>query len=261
MNIKSAIWFQLLVVFNINAFAQFGGSSEIGVIAGPVFFQSDYGARYDVSSNLANNGFGIGVFHVANFENFSRLRDGRFTTYFMEHFKLRTELSYQKSDFSHKGRWVEGGATIGKEQLRAMRGSAAVTNVGMQLEWFPWGASDLDRSISKYNFAPFISFGAQYNIFNTKSTSTLGPVDAPGVLFPKFIGAARSEISSTFSLVSSVGALCKISDQESIVLDLRWQHYFSDWVDGLNVNSQSYPENRSNDMMFWVNVGYIYRFE
>lgn len=260
MNIKSVIWVQLLLVLSFSAAAQFGGTSEIGVVAGPVFFQSDYGARNDVTSNFANNGFGIAVFHVANLNDFNR-RDGAFIAFLKNHLKLRTELSFQKSDLTHKGRWVEGEPNAGKEQLRAMRGSSAVTNIGMQLEFFPWGTGNFERNTSKYNFAPYISGGAQYSMFKTKSTSTLGPIDSPGVLFSKYIGATRSESSSTVSLLMSAGGLYKISYQESIILDLRWQYYFSNWVDGLNPNPAIYPENNSNDMMFWVSVGYMYRFD
>jgi hypothetical protein len=33
---------------------------------------------------------------------------------------------------------------------------------------------------------------------------------------------------------------------------------FSNWVDGLNPNPAIYKENKANDWLVWLNVGYIY---
>jgi hypothetical protein len=37
-----------------------------------------------------------------------------------------------------------------------------------------------------------------------------------------------------------------------------FQYYFSNWVDGLNPNPDICSENRANDWLVWLNVGYIY---
>ena len=63
------ILLSLLLVFgcvNLTQ-AQFGFSHELGVIAGPVAFQSDYGERHDFSTNSGNTGIGIGLIHYINF--------------------------------------------------------------------------------------------------------------------------------------------------------------------------------------------------
>ena len=39
-------------------YAQLGFSHEIGVIAGPVEFRSDFGGRYEEETNLGNSGIG-----------------------------------------------------------------------------------------------------------------------------------------------------------------------------------------------------------
>jgi hypothetical protein len=41
------------------------------------------------------------------------------------------------------------------------------------------------------------------------------------------------------------------------MIDLRFQYYFSNWVDGLNPNPEIYKENKANDWLVWFNVGYI----
>jgi hypothetical protein len=47
------------------------------------------------------------------------------------------------------------------------------------------------------------------------------------------------------------------------MLDGRWHYYFSDWVDGLNPTFENngttpVPENKANEWIYWLNVGYIY---
>jgi hypothetical protein len=53
----------VLLGFSNNSNAQFGFSHEVGVIAGPVAFQSDYGERYNLDTNAGNTGMGIGIIH------------------------------------------------------------------------------------------------------------------------------------------------------------------------------------------------------
>jgi len=43
-----------------------------------------------------------------------------------------------------------------------------------------------------------------------------------------------------------------------LMIDMRLQYYFSNWVDGLNPDPTIYLENRANDWNVWFNVGYIY---
>jgi hypothetical protein len=47
--------------------AQLGFGHEIGVIAGPVMFMSDYGIRSELETNLGNTGYGVGLIHYINF--------------------------------------------------------------------------------------------------------------------------------------------------------------------------------------------------
>jgi hypothetical protein len=53
-------------------------------------------------------------------------------TYFNDHFKLRSELSYNKTDLEHFGMGSRKTLDYAK-MLRAMKGSTAVTNIGVQL--------------------------------------------------------------------------------------------------------------------------------
>lgn len=262
---KSITFFCLILFFGVSntAKAQFGFSHEIGVIAGPVAFQSDYGERHDLSTNAGNSGYGIGIIHYMNFSYTAECNCYTPETYFNDHFKLRSELSYNKTKLDHFGQWVEGKPSLGKEQLKAMDGSTNVTNIGMQLEFFPLSIRDFTETIGSW--APFVSLGAQYSFYNAEAYSTMGPLGTPLTTFPKYLTPTddrsygfSSESSSVWSVVSSVGTRYKLSPLSDLMVDLRWQYYFSDWVDGLNPNPEFYKENKANDWLVWFNVGYIY---
>ena len=263
--IKQLLLFSIIFIgFSNNSVAQFGGfSHEVGIIAGPVAFQSDYGQRHDFSTNAGNTGIGIGIIHYLNFSYKADCNCYTPDTYFNDHFKLRTELSYNKSKLEHFGEWTEGKPSLGKEQLKAMTGSTSVTNLGVQLEFFPLSIRDFSVTIS--SFAPFISLGGQFSFYNTKVSSSLGPLGIPLTTFPKYLTATddrnygfSTESNPVWSVVTSVGTRYKLTELSDLMVDLRFQYYFSDWVDGLKPNPTIYKENKANDWLVWFNVGYIY---
>jgi hypothetical protein len=60
-----------------------------------------------------------------------------------------------------------------------MKGSTAVTNIGVQLEYFPL-ASGISPRIG--SLGPFISLGSQFS-YNATAYSTLGPLGTPLTTF------------------------------------------------------------------------------
>lgn len=249
----------LLFGFSNDANAQFGFSHEIGAILGPVAFQSDYGERHDISTNAGNSGYGIGLIHYLNFSYKAECNCYTPETYFNDHFKLRSELSYNKTDLQHFGKWVDPDKTsLIAQQLRAMRGSTAVTNVGMQLEFFPYSIRDFTSTIGSW--APFISLGGQFSFYKPTAYSEMGPgLGSLTTVTPvKYLNAFDLNAGTTWSVVSSVGTRYKLSPLSDLMVDLRWQYYFSNWVDGLSPNPEIYTENKANDWNLWLNFGYIY---
>ena len=255
-----------LIAFSANSNAQFDGfSHEVGIIAGPIVFQSDYGERHDLTTNIGNTGIGIGIIHYLNFTYDS---DYNYTskTYFNVHFKLRSELSYNKTQLKHFGQYIEGPPSLGKDQLKAMTGSTAVTNLGMQLEFYPWSIRDFTATTR--GIGPFVSLGGQFSYYNAEASSTLGPLGTPLTTFPKYLTPTdgrpygfSTESGTVWSVVSSVGTRYKLSPLRDLIVDLRFQYFFSNWVDGLNPNPEIYKENKANDWLVWFNVGYIYYLE
>ncbi|UOK43045.1 MULTISPECIES: THC0290_0291 family protein [Flavobacterium] len=256
------ILFTLLMAFGINSAvrAQFGFSHEIGAIAGPVMFMSDFGERYDWKTNASNTGIGIGIIHYLNFSYSAECNCYKPETYFNDHFKLRTELSYNRTNLEHYGEWVAPEKTsVYADQLRAMKGTASNTDIGMQLEYFPLSIRDFTATIG--SLGPFASLGAHYTFYSPEVTSTRGRLNQPGVLYPKYVGATSNDGGSTWSVVASVGTRYKLTELSDLMLDLRWQYYFSNWVDGVNPDPNLYPENKANEWLVWLNFGYIYYLE
>jgi len=255
---KKILILLLTVIGNVSLTnAQFGFSHEVGVITGPVMFMSDYGERYDFDTNSGNVGYGIGLVHYLNFSYRAECNCYTPETYFNDHFKLRSELSYNRTNLQHFGKWVDDSKqSVMAQQLRGMRGVASVTDIGMQLEYFPLSIRDFTATDGA--FGPFVSLGAHYSYFSPESYSKLGRIDQPGVLPNKYIGGVSNDSGSTWSVVASVGTRYKLTELSDLMIDLRWQYYFSNWVDGLNPDENLYPENKANDWLVWLNFGYIY---
>ncbi len=261
--------FLFFALIRQEVYSQFGFSHEIGVITGPVVFYSDYGVRNDFETNIGNVGFGVGIVHYLNFSYRADCNCYTKDTYFNDHFKVRSEIDYHKTNFEHLGKWVDPDRTsITADQLRAMKGSTTVFDIGAQLEFFPLSIRDF--AAGSYKIAPFGSFGVHWVSFDPEVYSELGALNTPITTPVKYYNSFQQEGDSTWSIVMSAGFRYKLGPLSDLMLDARWQYYFSNWVEGLNpqeeFNEQSLgegngvpvPENKANDWIFWLNVGYIY---
>tara|TARA_R110002072_G_scaffold139882_1_gene283670 strand:+ start:20 stop:331 length:312 start_codon:yes stop_codon:yes gene_type:complete len=101
LNLKRLATFFCLFVLTQSMYSQFGFSPEIGIIAGPVQFRSDFGSRNDSGSNFGNSGFGIGIVSYLNFSYQRNFDYSSRETYFKDHFKVRSEISWNKTKLEH----------------------------------------------------------------------------------------------------------------------------------------------------------------
>ena len=256
MKVRILLPILLLFLFaKQEAFSQMGFSHEIGVILGPVLLYSDYGERGDFETNTKNMGFGIGLVHYLNFAYSADCNCYTRETYFNDHFKVRNELDFHRTNLKHYGKWVSSDRTSrGADQLRAMSGSSSVIEIGTQLEYYPLSIRDFDAGY--YKVSPFFSLGVHYVNFNPEVRTPLG-IDE----IKKFENGIQTDTGSTFAMVGSVGIRYKLTKSSDLMLDSRWVYYFSDYVDGLNpIDSRgnAVPENKSNDWLYWLNIGYVY---
>ena len=252
--------FLFCLFFGMNTIsAQFGFSHEVGVVAGPIAFQSDFGERKDWDTNKGNNGIGIGLIHYINFSYRADCNCYTTDTYFNDHFKIRNEISYNKTTLNHFGPESEKDSDPA-ERLRAHQGEANNLNIGTQLEFFPLSIRDF--TAGAYKITPYGSLGAQFTYYNPNAMSTLpGGIQNAANVFYEFkddngnITGISTEPGTTWSVVGSVGARYKLTLLSDLLVDLRWQYYFSDWTDGLNHDN---VQDKANDWLVWLNVGYIY---
>ncbi|MDO6759873.1 glutamate dehydrogenase [Tamlana sp. 2_MG-2023] len=243
--------------------AQLGFSHELGLVAGYIEMRSDFGVREDFSNNFKNSGFALGLVHYMNFSYKADCNCYTSDNYFNDHFKLRNEVSWNKTNLRHHGQWVDPSRTTpDADKLRAHTGVASNFNIGTQLEYFPLSIRDFQGY--GYRFAPFVSLGVQYTYhmpevkttYNNPDPNAVGDVTDPSNFYSGWEpGSVDASHGSSWSMVSNVGVRYKLSRVSDLLLDFRWQFYMDDKVDGLDHNL---PSNKHNDSLIWLSLGYIY---
>lgn len=247
-----------LLVFQLANSQSF--SNEIGAYVGPVAFYSDYGQRRNFDTNIGNVGFSIGLVHYMNFSYTKGYDIYSPLNYIKDHFKIRNEVSYTSVNLEHFGEFVDPSNTsLFAEQLRGMRGESTIFSLGSSFEFYPFSIKDFENGYPK--IAPYGGFGIHYSFYTPSATSTLGILGDPDITPEKYIDAFTNESGSAISLVGNIGIRYKISQLEDIILQGKWQLFFSDFIDGLNPDETRFPENRANDWLFSIQVGYVFYLE
>lgn len=253
----------------INSYSQLDVSHEVGVMFGVTSFQTDFGERYDFpSSNAATIGFGV-MHYLKFYGNQYNWRSG--TSFFSDHFKLKTSFIYlNNTNIKHEPWYREDDQSGRYEELAAMRTNIKMFDIGSQLEFYFSSLENYSTLFGdKKAFNPFLSVGIHFSMYDPKVTSSLnthgGSTDELDVKNEPFYflvekweeGAIYNDPGNAFGV--SVGAGLRYSMQYfDLVIDTRWQHFFSDKVDGLYAEDD--PANKYNDTMIYVNMGVIYTF-
>jgi len=249
------IFLLLLLIPLSNSYAQLDLSHEVGVSFGPVAMQTDYGERNHLPSSMATS-FGVSVSHYLSFygSNYN-WRNG--ASFFSDHFKLRTEISiYTNTNLEHKGVPSEIIGPFG-DQIRAMKGSTKVFNVGTQLEYYFKNLEDYGLLFNDDNkFAPYVSAGFHYNSFDPELTNDNGNLNIATLPEPWQENAVFLEKDTTFSLSFSAGTRYKMNNFD-VFIDARWQYFLSDKIDGLDAPSDL-SGSKFNDTLIYLSVGAIF---
>ena len=250
-----------LLIFSSLLYAQDEKSHEIGFITGSASFTTDYGQRNDFMSNVGGNvGMGIGLIYYLNFTDY-RYRWNERTNYWAEHFRVRGELSYMSAELDHHGKWAEDQSLNG-EKLRAHHGKTYLVNLGAQLEFHWVDIVDFgSRRVPDLNWSPYVSAGVFVDFYDPSLYSDRGDWRDPGVLYPKwdindFPTAVRDTPGITLSATLGIGTRRQFGEYSDIVIESRWQYFFSNYVDGLHARLDD--ANKYNDWLLWVHIGYIY---
>lgn len=259
LTLLTLLFFLFLFTFHINA--QDESSHEVGIIAGSASFTTDYGQRNNFMSNVGGNvGMGIGLIYYLNFTDY-RYRWNQRTNYFAEHFRVRAEISYMSAELDHFGKWVDPSRTTPEaDQLRAMHGKTYLVNLGAQMEFHIVDIVDFgSRRIPDLQWSPYLSAGFMVDFYDPELSSDLGDWETDiNVIYPKWRvpGAIKVKSNITTSVTLGVGTRHKLGEYSDILIESRWQYFFSNYVDGLNAKQD--PSNKFNDWLLWVHVGYVY---
>lgn len=260
MNKLKIIIFLLLFGLPFSSFSQAGITHSLGIITSAVQFRSDYGQRNDVETNINNMGFQIALIDFMSFSytNFSN-------SYLAEHFKIRNEISYSKTSLQHYREWTEKNS-IGSKQLKEMRGTTQLFSYGLQVEFSFINIHDFEMTVGSFN--PYISLGPQISYYTATATSELGKLGDITTTPTKYLVPSdghphgfSNESKAVFSGALNIGTHYKLTRMSDLIFDVRAQYFGSDWVDGLNPNRKIYTENKNNDWLTSIGIGYILYFE
>ena len=262
--IRSILIFLIVITIGNKAYSQLDVSSEVGVVFGVTSFQTDFGIRHDFpSANAQTMGYGV-VHYLKFFGKQYSWRSG--SSFFSEHFMLKTEFLYlNNTNIKHEHNPTN-------EVLKNMRGDIKMFNFGNQMEFYFFNIEDYAVSYrDKRAFNPYLSVGIHYSWYDPEVTSRSGDDWKNFVVNEEYekwltpegadaLGKSQTifnEPGSTFGV--SVGAGVRYSmEYFDLVLDSRYQHFFSDKVDGLDAPKD--PANKYNDTMVFVNLGIVYTF-
>lgn len=248
----------VLILFLINTviYSQSNVSHEVGVSFGVASFQTDFGESGDFPS-ANQSSFAYGIAHYLKFfgSQYSWRSGGG---YFSSHFKLKTEFNYSyNTSIKHEGRYINN------EQLQAMTGEIKMYNIGTNLEFYFMELEDYASFYGRENsLNPFISAGLHFTAYDpdvfVNGVSLEGQQEPYTALIDKWQeDSIFLDPSNTFGV--SVGAGLRLGlEAVDLVLDARWQHFFSDDIDGLNALNDS--ANKRDDTMVIVNLGIVYVF-
>ena len=247
-------------LLSIGSNAQTSVSHELGGFFGISSFQTDFGLSKEfAAANQASMTFGVS-YYLKFFGSQYNWRSG--TSYFSEHFKLKTEFSYiNNTNIQHEGLESVGDKT--REKMEPMKGQIKMYNLGTNLEYYFLELEDYSsfyRSSGTIN--PFISLGVHYSysqpdiLYN--DVSLKGQEEPYTQLIDKWQeDAIFLDEDHIFSASAGAGVRFGL-DMVDFVVEGRYQYYFSDRIDGLDAPDD--PWNKNNDTMVFVNVGVIYVF-
>lgn len=232
--------------------AQANANLEAGISVGLASFQTDFGQRGDFDSTFNNNGLAVGAVMYLNFFNRDPVISGP-VSWGQQHFKLKAELSYLQANLKHYGDYLVTSAPEDITKLENMTGKSSVINFGTILEYHPFPIPDFIPG-SNRKISPYLGLGVMAGFSNPSIDAPSGLID---VYQPE--GAVDDSSSVALSLMFSGGLRFKLDENDALMLDMRWQYFASDYIDGLNPDAVEAP-NKHDDWLYYLNFGYIHKF-
>jgi hypothetical protein len=236
--IKNTIAAIILVSFlNVNAQNTII-DSEIGILVGPVFMQTDY-----LTSASSEVGIDFGVAYIADFSP-SRYKS-KALTWIANHMKTRVELSFSKVKLQHDINELEG-SELKISQFEGMRGDVKILNFGVFGEW---NFLSLTKTASKVR--PYFLTGISYTSADS-SVSFDSNVGLPSVYTAQ--DRLFLDKNNAVSFTNGLGLRFKLLDVD-LVAEGRFQSFLSDRIDGIDTDIS---DDKSNDAQVLFKIGAIF---
>ncbi|WP_435414622.1 THC0290_0291 family protein [Polaribacter aestuariivivens] len=252
---KTPITILFVIVFFLEIKAQHY-THDIGGFVGSTSLQTDYGQRNHFGSELNNEGLSFSVAHYLSFYNRTLRWDPNNVMH--NHLMIKTDLQYvSNTKLEHHGIYAKK-QSFGGEQLRAMKGSVRMLNLGVNIEFYLKSLEEFVYPHSDVSFNPFFTFGVQYSFFNNTLTSDLGDWQQDiSVLPKKYQSDGHIDVGSGESFVFNigVGTRFKLTEKLDLVAQYNYQYFFSDKIDGLQAEVF---ENKNTEWGLNIQVGLIY---
>ena len=229
---------------------------DIGVFTGFTSLQSDFGERGNFASEFNNNGISFSVAHYLHFFNRTLRWDPNNVMH--NHLMVKTELEYlSNTKLDHHGYWANK-QSPGGEQLRAMKGTLRMFNVGINLEYYLHSLEEFVYPYSDIWFNPFFTFGFKYSFYTNGLQSDLGDWQQnPAILPQKYRLTNALDIGSgeAFSFNIGIGTRYKLTEKLDLSAKFSYQYFFSDKIDGLQAEVF---ENKNNEWAMNMQFGLVY---
>jgi len=229
---------------------------DVGVFLGTATIQTDYGQRDEFFSSYGNSAISLSLVHYLHFFNV----DTRWNAEgdLANHMMIKSELNLMtKANLIHHGEYTLGNNELA-QQLRAMKGTISLMDVGIQGEYYIKDLREFMFPYSDIKWNPYVSLGFKYSIYTNTMTSELGDWRIDNTVLPaKYRGNGELAVGSggVFSFVIGAGTRYKLSEKLDLAANFNWQFFFSDAVDGLQANHVS---NKNNEWLIHLQVGIIY---
>jgi hypothetical protein len=244
-----------LLLSVITSNAQIGNSFDLGVSFGALSMQSDYGERGEINSSLTGNiGYTTSLVLYKNFYDRTNKWYSR-SDWIQDHLKVRAEINYFKTNLNHFGRYIEGNSN-GSILLRAMHGTATVVNLGAGVEYHFLNLTDFNSRTRSTPFSPFFVLGGMYGVSKATIISDMGDIASqPSLLIEAYRNnstfTGNEAVSSSYF---SLGSRARLTQYSELIIETRWQYFFSDKVDGLIPDT---PANKYNDWTYSTTLGIV----
>ncbi|GAB7257938.1 hypothetical protein [uncultured Polaribacter sp.] len=229
---------------------------DVGGFVGTTSLQTDYGERNHFGSEYNNKGMSFAVAHYLHFFNRTLRWDPN--DIMRNHLMVKTEIQYVKNtELEHHGYWASK-QSYGGEQLRAMKGSIRMINLGLHLEYFLRPLEEFVYPYTDISFNPFFTFGIQYSFYNNSLKSDLGDWQEDIAVLPKKYTEENSlDIGSgeAFAFNIGLGTRYKLTEKLDLSAQFNYSYFFSDTIDGLKAEVF---ENKNNEWALTMQVGLIY---